>query len=165
MHNILSLDLGKNMGWVIYNSSSNNCESGYICLDKKIYKPKNKNEKFRGRFLNTGKKFLNMSIWLSEMYLKHSFNQVYFEEVWSHRGAIDAHAYGGFLAILTAFCEANHILYTGINTKTVKKFLTGNGNANKESMIEHVNKLGFNITDHNEADAVAVLYTALSTLT
>jgi Holliday junction resolvasome RuvABC endonuclease subunit len=40
-----------------------------------------------------------------------------------------------------------------ISPKSVKKFVTGNGNADKFMMLAAVKKLGLPITDHNMADA------------
>jgi crossover junction endodeoxyribonuclease RuvC len=47
--------------------------------------------------------------------------------------------------------------YLEVAPKQLKKFITGNGNASKEEMIKEVNsKMGLELTDDNEADAVAL---------
>jgi hypothetical protein len=60
---------------------------------------------------------------------------VYFEEVRRHAGVDAAHAYGGFMAHLTAWCEHHQIPYQGVPVGTIKKHATGKGNANKDQMI------------------------------
>jgi hypothetical protein len=46
---------------------------------------------------------------------------------------------------------------------TVKKHATGSGNAGKPAMIAAARARGFNLTDDNEADALAILLWALET--
>jgi Holliday junction resolvasome RuvABC endonuclease subunit len=85
----------------------------------------------------------------------------YFEEVRSHRGVAASHAYGGFLAHLTAWAEANKIPYRGVPVATIKRHVTGRGNADKDAVIAAVRALGFDPSDDNEADALALLDWAL----
>ena len=86
---------------------------------------------------------------------------VYFEEVRRHIGVDAAHCYGGFKAILTTFCEVNGIPYQGVPVGTIKKHITGKGNADKLAVIKAVQALGFNPKDDNEADALALLSFAM----
>jgi len=78
-----------------------------------------------------------------------------------HLGVDAAHAYGGFMASLTAWCEHHEIPYQGVPVGTIKKALTGKGNASKAMMIKAVQKLGSNPADDNEADALALLHFVL----
>jgi Holliday junction resolvasome RuvABC endonuclease subunit len=87
---------------------------------------------------------------------------VYFEEVRRHLGVDAAHAYGGFLANLTAWCEHHEIPYQGVPVGTIKQFATGKGNAPKEVMIKAMQALGHAPTDDNEADALALLHWAIN---
>ena len=81
-------------------------------------------------------------------------------------GAISApprpHAYGGYLAHLTAWAEANRIPYQGVPVGTIKRHITGKGNADKQAVIDAVRKLGFAPADDNEADALALLHWAIA---
>ena len=70
------------------------------------------------------------------------------------------HAYGGFLASLTAWCEEHSIPYEGVPVGTIKKFITGKGNAGKAAVIAAVKALGHLPEDDNEADALALLHFA-----
>jgi Holliday junction resolvasome RuvABC endonuclease subunit len=141
--NILSLDLGTTTGFAILNKGD--ITHGFIS-----FKPQ--------RFEGGGMRYLRFSKWLNEIStLIGKIDAVYFEEVRRHLGVDAAHAYGGFLANLTAFCEEKNIPYSGVPVGTIKKHITGKGSAKKTEMIEAVNKLGFPIKDDNEADAVALL--------
>ncbi len=100
--------------------------------------------------------FLSFHNWLNS--LKHEFTAVYFEEVRRHLGTDAAHCYGGFLAVLSAWCEENNIPYQGVNVKTIKRFIAGKGNASKSEVIEAVKEKGFLPKDDNQADALALMF-------
>jgi Holliday junction resolvasome RuvABC endonuclease subunit len=83
---------------------------------------------------------------------------VVFEEVRRHVGVDAAHAYGGFMGQLMAWCEHHQIPYQGVPVGTIKKHATGKGNASKDEMVASVRARGHNPADDNEADAIALLY-------
>ena len=85
-----------------------------------------------------------------------------FEEVRRHLGTTAGHIYGGYLAHLTAWAEANRIPYQGVPVGTIKRHVTGKGNADKQAVIEAVRRLGFAPADDNEADALALLHWAIA---
>ena len=87
---------------------------------------------------------------------------VVFEEVRRHLGTAAGHAYGGYLAHLTAWAEANRIPYQGVPVGTIKRHVTGKGNADKQAVIDAVRQLGFAPADDNEADALALLHWAMA---
>ncbi|WP_341792989.1 hypothetical protein [Rickettsia endosymbiont of Ceutorhynchus obstrictus] len=110
------------------------------------------------KFEGSGMVFLRFKKWLVD--LKNSeggFDEVYFEAVRSHKGIDAAHKYGGFLAHLTAFCEHHQIAYKGVPVGTIKKHITGKGNANKYDVIDAIKDKGFNPVDDNEADSLALM--------
>ena len=147
---ILALDLGQKTGWAVRNAD------GAIASGTVEFKP--------GRFEGGGMVFLRFRAWLQEVdESAGGVGAVYFEEVRSHRGVAAAHAYGGFLAHLTAWAEANKIPYRGIPVATIKRHVTGKGNADKDAVIAAVRTLGFHPADDNEADALALLDWALKT--
>ncbi|UXX40555.1 crossover junction endodeoxyribonuclease RuvC [Wolbachia endosymbiont of Oryzaephilus surinamensis] len=141
---ILTLDLGKQTGWAILHDGI--VQSG--------------SESFHtSRFSGGGMVFLNFRKWLNEMKEKFpSIETVYFEEVRRHLGTDAAHCYGGFLAVLSAWCEEHHVPYKGVNVKTIKRFVTGKGNASKSEVIEAIREKGFAPRDDNEADALALMF-------
>ena len=138
---ILTLDLGKQTGWSILHDGV--IESG--------------SKSFHGsRFSGGGMCFLNFRNWLNS--LEQKFTAVYFEEVRRHLGTDAAHCYGGFLAVLSAWCEEHHVPYKGVNVKTIKRFIAGKGNASKSEVIEAIREKGFLPRDDNEADALALMF-------
>jgi Holliday junction resolvasome RuvABC endonuclease subunit len=148
MRTILSLDLGTTTGWAVRSRASD------ITSGIQSFKPQ--------RFEGGGMRFLRFKRWLTD--IKHAvdgIDLVYFEEVRRHAGIDAAHAYGGFMAHLTAWCEHHNIPYQGVPVGTIKKHATGKGNASKEEMIAAAIKHGFTPADDNEADALALLRWAI----
>jgi Holliday junction resolvasome RuvABC endonuclease subunit len=145
---VFALDLGQKTGWAVRNTD------GAIASGTVEFRP--------SRWEGGGMIFLRFRAWLQEVDENAGgFGAVYFEEVRSHRGVAAAHAYGGFLAHLTAWAEANKLPYRGVPVATIKRHATGKGNADKEAVIAAVRALGFDAADDNEADALALLDWAL----
>ena len=144
---LLSLDLGTATGWPLSN------KHGRIMSGTAHFRPR--------RFEGGGMRYLRFERWLNETRdVSGEINAVYFEEVRRHLGVDAAHAYGGFLASLTAWCEEHSIPYEGVPVGTIKKFITGKGNAGKQAVIAAVKALGHQPEDDNEADALALLHFA-----
>ena len=61
----------------------------------------------------------------------NGLDRVVYEQVRRHTGVDASHAYGGWLAILTAWCEHHVIPYEGVPVGTIKRFATGRGNADQ----------------------------------
>ena len=147
---ILALDLGQKTGWAVRNVD------GAIASGMVEFKP--------GRFEGGGMPFLRFRAWLQEVdETAGGIGAVYFEEVRFHAGVTASHAYGGYLAHLTAWAEMNKIPYRGVPVGTIKRHVTGKGNASKDEVIAGVRRLGFDPADDNEADALALLDWALKT--
>lgn len=141
--NLLAIDLGGTMGWARWTDGE--VTSGSLSLTKKKGK----------RFEGPGMKFVRFDRWLRSQPVP---DLVSFEEVRRHMGVDAAHAYGGYLSHLTAFCDLGEIPYEGIPVGTIKKRATGNGSANKEMMVDAAcGKLGIIPADDNEADALWLL--------
>lgn len=151
---IFSLDLGTHTGWAVRDKTGS-ITSGTMHFNT-------------GRFEGGGMRYLRFKRWLTEIRQSlYGIDEVYFEEVRAHRSPgsngkftfnVDAaHAYGGFMAHLTAWCEHHGIPYQGIPVGTIKKHITGKGNAGKPAVIKAVKAKGFNPSDDNEADALALL--------
>jgi Holliday junction resolvasome RuvABC endonuclease subunit len=145
---ILALDLGTTTGWALM------ARDGSITSGTESFKPH--------RFEGGGMRFLRFKRWLTEIkQTSDGIDAVYFEEVRRHLGVDAAHAYGGFMAQLTAWCEHHQIPYQGVPVGTIKKHATGKGNASKDEMIAAAKARGHLTTDDNEADALALLHYAL----
>ena len=103
---ILALDLGATTGWAL-RSIDGGITSGTA--------------EFRlDRWQSGGMRFLRFKRWLTE--LKHQaggFDLVVYEQVRNHAGVDSAHAFGGWLAILTAWCDHHDIAYQGVPVGTI----------------------------------------------
>ena len=148
---ILALDLGTTTGWALRGSD------GHITSGCVSFRPQ--------RFEGGGMRFLRFRRWISEIQKSiPELQNLYFEEVRRHAGVDAAHAYGGFLATLTAWCEHHQIPYQGVPVGTIKKHATGKGNASKEDVIAAIRARGHAPLDDNEADALALLHWAIELL-
>ncbi|MDK9720410.1 MAG: hypothetical protein OEL53_04415 [Rhodospirillales bacterium] len=146
----LALDLGTTTGWAM------RLADGIIVSGTVAFKP--------GRYEGGGIRFLRFHSWLEEMLRQApALSAVYFEEVRQHAGTDAAHIYGGFLAHLSAWCEQKRIPYQGVPVATIKRHVTGKGNADKKAVIDSVKSRGFNPADDNEADAIALLLWSIDT--
>lgn len=147
---VLAIDLGTQLGWALRD------RDGGVFSGSECFKPQ--------RFEGGGMRYLRFKRWLTEIRQSiDGLDAVYFEEVRRHAGVDAAHAYGGFMAHLTAWCEHHDIPYQGVPVGTIKKHATGKGNANKEQMISAAQARGFAPVDDNEADALALLDWAIQT--
>ncbi|WP_446097994.1 crossover junction endodeoxyribonuclease RuvC [Candidatus Liberibacter asiaticus] len=136
---VLALDLGSKMGFAVRKSDQ--IFSGVVKFEN-------------GRFEGGGMRYLKFQNWLDDL---RGIKTIWFEEVRRHLGVDASHAYGGFLAVLASWCERHGIAYSGVPVQTIKKHITGKGNANKALVVLAVKGLGFNPIDDNEADALALL--------
>jgi Holliday junction resolvasome RuvABC endonuclease subunit len=145
---LLALDLGTRTGWALRSSD------GHITSGSESFRPQ--------RFEGGGMRFLRFKRWLTEIKSQaDGIGALYFEEVRRHASTDAAHAYGGFLATLTAWCEHHQIPYQGVPVGTIKKHATGRGNAGKDQVIIAVRSRGHAPVDDNEADALALLHWAI----
>lgn len=147
---ILSLDLGTITGWAIQFAG------GAIQSGTTSFRP--------SRYDGGGMRYLRFRGWLANIASDtQGIEAIYFEEVRRHVGTDAAHLYGGFLATLTAWCERNSIAYQGVPVGTIKRHVTGKGNADKTAVIDAIRARGFKPADDNEADAIAILLWAIDT--
>jgi hypothetical protein len=145
---ILALDLGQKTGWAVRTAD------GLITSGTAEFKP--------GRHEGGGMGYLRFRRWLDELRLTTGgLAEVLYEEVRAHRGTLAAQIYGAFVGHLQAWCEGRAIAYAGVPVGTIKRHITGRGNADKEAVIAAVRALGFTPADDNEADALALLDWAL----
>ena len=145
--NILALDLGSANGYAIYKDGE------IISGIKKLRHDKHA----------SGVRALDFYRWLTQMIREHGVKQVYFERVYAHSGVEAAHLHEYFMHALAAVCEEYGIKCVGFSVGTIKKFMTGKGNAMKEEMIIAARLHGFDPQTHDEADALAILLLALRT--
>jgi len=147
---ILTLDLGTRTGWAL-DDGNGIVTSGVV-------------EFKQDRWQGGGMRFLRFRAWLEEIYrLSNGFDQLLYEQVRRHSGTDASHLYGGWLAILEVWCEQNSVAYQGVPVGTIKRFITGKGNADKAAVLTAVRERGYSPKDDNEADAIAILLWALET--
>lgn len=142
---LLALDLGGTTGWAKWENGV--VTSGSVSMTKA------KSKQFDG----PGMRYVRFTRFISGFPRPHYIS---FEEVRRHLGVDAAHAYGGYLSHLTAYCDGQDspIPYEGTSVGTIKKRATGNGAATKEMMVEACRtKLGIEPADDNEADALWLL--------
>lgn len=149
--NLLALDLGRKTGWALLTPSG-------IHSGVEEFKP--------SRFESSGMALLRFRSFLSSINgQSNGLGLCVFEEVRRHKGTTAAHTYGEFLGQLKAWADEDSIKvpYLGVPVGTIKKFATGKGNANKAMVIKAVQeKFGHpDVTDDNEADALALLHWAI----
>jgi Holliday junction resolvasome RuvABC endonuclease subunit len=145
---ILALDLGSMTGWALRTSG------GQIVSGTQDFRPR--------RFEGGGMRYLRFTDWLTETArLARGIDRIAYEEVRRHIGTDASHVYGGFLGTLGTWCEQREIPYEGVPVGTIKRFITGRGNADKQAVIEAVRCRGFQPKDDNEADAIAILLWAI----
>lgn len=147
---LLAIDLGSITGWAISTAASR-IQSGTVS-----FRP--------NRYDGGGMRYLRFRAWLDEVATNApDLSAVHFEEVRRHVGTDAAHIYGGLLATLTSWCEQRGIAYQGVPVGTIKKFIAGKGNADKQAVINAVRCRGYHPADDNEADAIAILLWAIET--
>jgi len=141
--NLLALDFGTSMGYAMV--SNGNILSGVLDLKSRRYE-------------GGGMRYLKFQRWLDELHAAAPLEEVVFEEVRRHIGTDAAHVYGGLLGVMSSWCEKHKVPYEGIPVATIKKFVTGRGNADKEEMMQAVKKR-WKITPatSDEADAYGLL--------
>ena len=144
---VLALDLASTCGWAM-RTASGNITSGSAAFHLRPGE-------------GPGLRFLRFRRFLIDTKAGNEVGRVFYEQVRRHLSTDSAHAYGGFFAIMAAWCEGNGIRYTGVPVGTIKKHATGKGNAKKGAMVEAMRLLGYDPEDDNEADALALLHWAL----
>ena len=109
-------------------------------------------------------RYLRFTNWLTELdQLSGPIAAIWYEEVRRHAGTDAAHVHGGLMATLTAWAELRGVPYQGVPVGTWKRTVCGKGNADKAAVISAMRSRGFNPTDDNEADAIAILLWAIDT--
>ncbi|MBX9740494.1 MAG: hypothetical protein K2X62_10490 [Beijerinckiaceae bacterium] len=147
---VLALDLGTTTGWALRTAD------GLITSGAVSFRP--------SRYDGGGMRYVRFRAWLDQLAKDAGpLSSIHFEEVRRHIGTDAAHLYGGFLATLTAWCEQHDVAYQGAPVGTIKRHVTGRGNADKAAVIAAVRARGYTPADDNEADAIAILLWAIET--
>lgn len=90
----------------------------------------------------------------------HRVKKIYYEEVNFQTNTYATQAHGSYKSMVELVADENDIPVKGIPVRTIKKSLTGRGNASKHGMQVYAEKyVGYEVSDDNEADAIGVLHT------
>lgn len=143
--NILAIDIGTQTGWALH------ADSGEITGHSENFSPR----KTEG----PGQRWIKFRYWLARLQQDAGgrIDVVYYERVLRHTAVQAAHVYGGFEAMLQAYCEANRIRMVAVPVLVIKKYWTGKGNADKDAMLAEARRRGYRPYDDNHADALALL--------
>jgi hypothetical protein len=140
---VLALDLGTVTGFALRAADSS------IVSGTASFRP--------SRYDGGGIRYLRFRAWLDSIAEDAgSIGAVHYEEVRRHLSTDAAHVHGGLLATLTAWCEQRSIAYQGVPVGTIKRHVTGKGNADKAAVIAAVRARGYSPVDDNEADAIVL---------
>lgn len=139
---IVALDLGSITGFAV--KSRFGFSSGVL------------NFKKRGKFHASG--FLALYDFLRTFTDSHEYVEVVVEKPHAGRFLAPIRILFGLLAITHLFCDCQKLHLTEYSPKEIKKFWTGSGKAKKEEMVLETQKRFPNVKDHNQSDAIALLY-------
>ena len=141
VNRILALDQASNCGWCT--------ETAFGCWDFTTKKDE-----------SSGMKMIRFKSKLKEVIGLEEINIVVYERVaGQHKNSI-IHA-AKMVAIIETYCEEMGIAYRAYSAGEIKKFATGNGNANKQKMIDAAReKYGYSGNNDNEADAIHIYHLA-----
>lgn len=143
---LLALDLGTSCGFAVVKDGKVGSGTKKLRVDKRAF----------------GARFLDFRNWLLQAIALYDIQEIYFERVYGHTGTEAAHVYGGLMYTLATVCLELNLKCVGFAVQTIKKFMTGKGNANKAEIIAAAKQKGFNPKTHDEADAIAIMLLALS---
>ena len=147
---VVALDLATVTGWALRSAD------GAITSGTVSFRP--------SRYDGGGMRYLRFGNWLNQLAIDvGGIGAVFHEEIRKHLSTDSAHVHGGLLATLTAWCEQRSIPYQGVPVGTIKRHITGKGNADKATVTAAIRARGFKPVDENEADALAVLLWATET--
>lgn len=138
----LALDLGSTCGWAMHNSQG--VTSGTISFKKK------------GKFHDSG--YSDLYVFLTEKFMLDEAIEIAVEKPHAGRFINPLRILFGLLAIVHFFANRYQVTLTEYSPKAIKKFATGNGNADKKRMVLAVQEGYPKVTDNNEADALALLH-------
>jgi Holliday junction resolvasome RuvABC endonuclease subunit len=141
--NILALDISTKTGYAGRDERKNTPVTGTHVI-------KSRKHDFQGT------RFLRFRAWLSEICDQVLPDLIYYEEP-HHRGKSATLLAVGFKAELLAKTAELKIEAVGVHSRTLKKWATGRGDAEKIDMLIAARQKGWLPSDDNEADACLLL--------
>lgn len=145
--NILALDLGTKLGWAV------RARDGKVWHGTEVFTPR--------KSWTPGQRWLRARSFLTDLIVRHQATVIAYEDVKRHMGTDAAHAYGAFLCIVQMVADSHRATLQPVGVKTIKKYWTGNGNADKDAMTAQAKVRGFRPETDNDSDALAILHYAV----
>lgn len=152
--NVLALDLATKTGWAL--GAERMTESGVQVFDVK-----------RGE--SPGMRYVRFRRWLDE--IATAADLIVYEQTVSSPGRIAVEIADGLATRVQEYCalqklSGRSVEHQPVYPATIKKFVTGKGNAKKPAVIEAVIRRGWfpagRDADDNEIDAIALFHYALA---
>ena len=150
---VMALDLGRRTGWAALTPTVE--DSGV----HELY-----DLSTGSRPYDDGSRFVALEAFMSELEQRYGgFHVVVFEDVHpgTHKSNRQRQLYLGFRGIAMAWARLRGKAVVPIPVGTIKKCVTGHGNADKDVMIAAVRALGYPTYDDGECDAIGILLTLL----
>lgn len=147
--NILGLDLGTHTGFALRR------RDGTIIHGTESFTPR--------ASWTAGQRWLRYRSWLSALIDREQIHAITFERVvFGHSSASASDVYGGFRALTEMVADSHGCELASVSVPTIKKHWTGSGRADKAAMIAEAKRRGFKPDGPDAADALAILYWAIS---
>ena len=143
---ILALDFSTNTGYAI--------SPGQVSGVKNL-KPKSAQR--------PGGRYQKLRALLKLLHAEHVIEMVVIEQALpgNQRSFISSEYAHGYTAVAQLWCADNNIPLRMAHSGTIKKFITGKGNATKDTVMDVIRARGFRPIDDNEADALALMLWAM----
>lgn len=157
-HRVLALDLATVTGWaVVANGIITSGSQDFARYKGAKHKPAE----------HPGQPFASFRRWLHEKLREEKPAAIVYEEVMRFPYAMQAHSFCGYRALMYEAATIFSLPCYRYSPATIKLFWCGKGNADKERMVAMTRNRcpDVDLTDDNEADALAVLHLHLSTIT
>ncbi len=148
-YDILALDLGTTTGFAYVQDGVLKASGTVVLPDHKTH---------------PGLRFLKLHNFLQPF---RKVREIMYEDVPRFESAKAAKVYCGLLSLVQLFCALHGIRMTAIQSNSVKKEFTGNGNAKKALMCKVAHGMGWRgghpdtDIDHDECDALATVAVVL----
>ena len=143
---ILALDISiRNTGWALWDGSDYHWGSKSFLDAKEDY----------------GLLFSEYEKWIGNMIFRHDPYLIAMEGTYFGMKGKSAYQLNVLNGITHKVSYIADISRTEYAVSSIKKFITGNGRASKEEVIEAITNKGFEVDNDDEADALAVLSMAL----
>lgn len=102
--------------------------------------------------------YYNLYQYLEDLLGSNSIEVIVYEEAKFQQGMAIAY-YHGFAAVVQVIGDLWGVPVVPIPVGTIKKSVTGKGNADKEEVMKAVSEAGYTYDDNNSSDAIAVTLT------